>query len=169
MLKKIWKDPVGSKIIAWSIIGLIGIASIKITSLAKGITFNEALEKFYEFKVRIIYVLITLLLTFILIRVLKKKKSYYSKTQKKLREFNKSLDPETEILTKWNVYFKTNGNPSISDFEMFCKKHDDVPIRFIANRCPVQGCENSRIRIDEYGIKNHIESMVINDWEKLNG
>ena len=168
MLKKIWKDPVGSKIIAWSIIGLIGLATIKITSLAKGITFNEALEYFYELKVRIVYVLIALLLTFILIRVFRRKKGYYSKAQNKLRKFNKSQDPETGILYKWKVYFKSNGDPFISDLEFYCTKHDDVPIRFIRNNCPINGCENSRVRLDEYGTKNHIESIVINEWDKSN-
>jgi hypothetical protein len=168
MFKKIWKDPVGSKIIAWSIIGLIGLISLKATSLVKGITFNETVMRFYELKVRIIYILLALLLTFILIRVFKKKKSSYSKTQKKLREFNKSLDPESGILYKWTVYFKRNGNPFITDLEIFCNKHDDVPIRFLGNKCSINGCENSRIRLDQYGAENHIESIVINEWEKLN-
>ncbi|ARV13961.1 hypothetical protein [Polaribacter sp. SA4-12] len=168
MFKKIWKDPVGSKIIAWSIIGLIGLTSIKITSFVKGITFNEVLKIIYDFKVRIIYVLIVLFLIFIFIRVIKRKKSYYSKTQKKIMKFNKKLDEETEISYKWNVYFKTNGNPSITDLEMFCNKHNDVPLRFITNRCPVKSCENSRIRISESRIKNNIESILINNWENLN-
>jgi len=169
MIKKIWKDPVGSKIIAWSIIGLIGIISVKITSEAKGITFYQALNYFYDLKVRIVYLLLAFLLYFIMFRVFKKKKSYYSKAQKKLRQFNKSIDPETGILYKWKVYFKSNGDPFISDLEFYCTKHDDVPIRFIRKNCPISGCVNSRQRLDEYGTKNHIESIVINEWEKING
>ncbi|WP_405384100.1 hypothetical protein [Maribacter sp. LLG6340-A2] len=168
MFKRIWKDPVGSKIIAWSIIGLIGIISVKLTSLAKGITFQQALSDIYEFKVRIVYVALIVLVSFIMFRVFKKKRSYYSKAQNKLRKFNRSLDPETGILYKWKVYFKSNGDPFIADLEFYCTKHDDIPIRFVGNNCPMNGCKNSRVRLDEFGTKNHIESIVINEWEKIN-
>ena len=69
---------------------------------------------------------------------------------------------------RWGVFFDHN-KPFISGLEAFCTRHDGAPIRFVRNCCPVQGCENSRQSIDMNLVKNHIESILIDDWEKMQG
>lgn len=167
MIKKIWKDPVGSKIISWLIIGAITLIAIKIKSSYDNESLKQTFYNLINFKVKIIYILICILIAYILFKIFKTKKSGYSKSQKKLRDFNKSLDKEQGLLLKWVVYFKRNGNPFITDLEIFCNEHGEVPIRFVGNNCSVRGCKNSRLNIDTYKVENHVESIVVNEWDNM--
>ena len=172
MLKKIWKDSVGSKIIAAGIIALITFSYLKFESYSEKITLTEAYNKVVSYKVSLFYVLIVALLvlisTSVIKKLLKNQKGLYNKKQKELRKFNKTKDSETDLLFKWIVYFKQNGTPFIADLTAFCTKHEDAPLKLINGNCPIYGCENHKIRLDSYGAKNHIESVVINKWDKLN-
>ena len=57
--------------------------------------------------------------------------------------------------------------PFISDLTPFCTKHPGPPLRFLQNRCPIDGCENSRNLFNYHATKNIIESDLIDRWEKL--
>jgi len=94
------------------------------------------------------------------------KNQYYNRKQQKLRNYNNSNIQEAGILMRWQVYFDSYGNPFIADLNAFCTKHDGPPIRFIHNRCPIQGCENSHNRFDEDGMKNAIESDLIDKYNR---
>ncbi len=100
-------------------------------------------------------------------KMLQKEKSHYSKKQLKLREFNNMEITEANVLMRWDVYFDSANKPFIADLTAFCKKHVGPPLRFIQNRCSVRDCENNRIEFNEYGMKNAIESDLIEKWEKL--
>lgn len=170
MIKKIWKDPVWSKVIAVGIIGLISLGYAKFLSAIDNVTFKEALDKILEIKISIVYVLAILIIYWILAwlfkQIFKKEKSIYNAKQQKLREFNKTTDTETGILFKWGVFFN-HETPFISDLTAYCTKHGETPIRFIGIHCSIQGCENSRKIIDKYVVKNLIESELIDKWEKI--
>lgn len=166
MIKKIWNDSVGSKVIAVGILGIISLVYAKIISATEGITFSQAYQSIFEIKVRLIFVVGAIILFLILRRVFKKKESYYSSKQKKLRELNNSKDPNTDILFRWGVYFD-HDTPFISDLNAFCTKHEGAPIRFVNKRCSIHGCENSRKQIDFHMVKNLIESDLIDRWEKM--
>jgi len=170
MIKKIWSDPVWSKVISVGIIGLLTLGYTKILSLTEEITFKEAFNKILEIKIAVVYVFIAIvafwILKFFFKRIFKKEKSIYSKKQQDLRSFNKTTDPNTGILFRWGVYFNY-GTPFIADLTAFCTKHGATPIRFINNRCPFHDCTNSHNRIDEYAVKNFIESDLIDRWEKM--
>jgi len=166
MIKRIWKDPVWSKVIAVGIIGFISLIYAKIKSASSDISFIDALKGILDIKISVVYTLAIILGFLILRRFFIKKEGYYSTTQEKLRKFNKTTDPNTGILFKWGVYFDYE-TPFIADLTAFCTKHNGPPIRFIDNRCPIQGCENSRNRIDNYAVKNFIESDLIDRWEKI--
>lgn len=172
MLKKIWSDSVWSKVIASAIIGIAIIIYSKIESITNNISFSESFGKIVDIKVSIVYV-IGFLLTFLIINSVVKKlypknKSHYNKKQLKLKEFNRIRDDEQGLLYKWRVYFKSNGEPAIIDATGFCTKHSDAPIKLINGNCPMRDCENSRIHLDEYRTENHIESLVLNEWDKIN-
>jgi hypothetical protein len=172
MLKKIWSDSVWSKVIASAIIGLLTLTYLKFESVSKKISFKDAFDKILEIKISAIYVigiiLLFLIVKSIIKKVFKSEKSYYSRKQKKLREFNKITDIEIGLMYKWSVYFKQNGTPFISDLTGFCTKHNDAPLRLINSNCPMTDCNNHRINLDEYRTENHIESLVINQWDLIN-
>lgn len=94
-------------------------------------------------------------------------KDYYSKKQKKLRKYNNSNDPDVGILSRWKVYFDSYGTPSIAELNLFCTKHDEAPIRFMHNSCPIKNCENNHSQYNKYELKNIIESKLIDKWEKM--
>ena len=165
MIKKIWKDPVWSKVIAVGIIALISLIYAKIKSVSDEISFVDALKSLLDIKISVVYAIGIIIAFLILRRLFKKKDGYYSAKQEKLRQFNKTTDPNTGIQFKWGVYFDYD-TPFIGDLTAFCTKHDGPPIRFMNDRCPIQGCENSNNRIDNYAVKNFIESDLIDRWEK---
>lgn len=170
MLKKIWIDPVWSKVISVGIIGLLTLGYTKFLSVTEKVSFREAFNKILEIKIEFIYVFLALVaywvLKFTYRKIFKKGKAFYSSKQQKLRLFNKTTDPNTGILFKWGVFFDYD-TPFISDLTAFCIKHGDTPIRFMGESCSIQGCENSRQRIDKYAVKNLIESELIDRWEKI--
>lgn len=170
MVKKIWTDPVWSKVISVGIIALLTIGYTKFLSVTEKVTFQEAFSKILEIKIAVVYVFLALvvywLLKLLFKKIFKKEKSHYSTKQQKLRSFNKTSDPSTGILFRWGVYFDYN-TPFIADLTAFCTKHGETPIRFIHNRCPFNDCTNSHNRIDEHVVKNFIESDLIDRWEKI--
>ncbi len=170
MIKKIWTDPVWSKVISVGIIGLLTLGYTKFLSVTENVTFKEAFEKILEIKIEVVYVFLApvtyWILKYFYRKIFKKEKAYYSIKQQKLRSFNKTIDPSTGILFRWGVYFDYD-TPFISDLTAFCTKHGETPIRFISNRCPFNDCTNSHNRIDEYAVKNFIESDLIDRWEKI--
>lgn len=170
MFKKIWKDPVWSKVISIGIIGLITLGYTKFLSVTENVTFKDSFQKILEMKISLIYVFLAIvaywLIAFLLKKFLHKEKGYYTPKQDKLRSYNKIKDNEAEILFKWKVYFDNSGTPFISDLTAFCTKHGEPPIRFINNRCPIQNCKNSKQVIDVYSVKNYVESDLIDKWDK---
>lgn len=167
MIKKIWKDPVGSKIISWLIIGLITLIILNIKSSYDNESLKKTIYNLINLKVKISYILIGILIVYIIYKIFRSRKSGHSRSQKKIKEFNKSIDNEKGLLLKWVVYFRSNGNPFITDLETFCTKHGEVPIRFLDNNCSVRGCENSGMNLDTYKTKNHLESIVVHEWDKI--
>jgi len=168
MFRKIWTDPVWSKVISVAIIGLATYAYAFVKSKTENISVGEVYENFLQLKVKVVYVIVGVILFQIFNRLTKKKStSYYSSKQRKLREFNKTTDVDTGIMFRWAVYFDFD-KPFISDLEAFCTKHEGSPIRFVGNSCPINNCENHRHSIDFHFVKNHIESALIDNWDKLN-
>lgn len=170
MIKKIWSDPVWSKVISIGIIGLLTLVYTKFLSVTEKVTFNEAVNKILEIKIEVIYVFLALVtywvLKFAYRKIFKKEKAVYSSKQQKLRSCNKKTDSNTGILFKWGVFFDYD-TPFISDLTAYCTKHGETPIRFTGVSCPIKGCENSRHRLDKYAVKNLIESDLIDKWEKI--
>ena len=170
MIKKIWTDPVWSKVISVGIIGLLTLSYTKFISVTEKLTYKEAFNKILEIKVEVVYVGLVVLIYWLIKsfskKIFKKEKSFYSSKQQNLRSHNKLTDPHTGILFRWGVYFDYN-TPFIADLTAFCTKHGPTPIRFIHNRCPYKDCTNSHKAIDDYAVKNFIESDLINKWENL--
>jgi hypothetical protein len=172
-LKEFWKDPVWSKVISVGILGIISLLFTQILSITENLSFDESLNKVLNLKLKIIYIIgsiiIFWILKFIYNKVFNKNKNYYTKTQKQLLEFRSMRDNQQNLAFRWNTYFKDNGNPFISDLEIYCTNHGEMPIKFLGNNCQVNNCKNSDININEYAAENYIESEVQHYWDKLNG
>jgi len=176
MLSKIWKDPVWSKVIASSIIGTALLVHAAIQEKTKAISFTDTFSRILNFEAKISSILICLAIFYISKWTLNtltkedtnKKLSIYSKTQQQLQKFNKIEDKESQVLYRWEVYFDMSKKPFISELDAFCLKHGETPIRFMGDRCPQNGCENHRKSFSEHIAKNHIESILLNKWDKLN-
>ena len=132
----------------------------------KSIKFGEFITKEIELYQIFIFIILSVIIYVIGKKFVNNKKQYYSKKQQKLRKFNSSTIEEADILMRWRVWFDYE-TPLIADLTPFCKKHIGSPIRFINNSCPDPNCENSRIKFNEYTMKNVIESDLIDTWEKM--
>lgn len=171
MIKKIWKDPVGSKIIAWLIILILTLIGIKIKSYYDEKMFIETIIFILNYKIQL-WIAILFLLFLYLLKILYlsifSKKDFYTKNQQKLREFNTLTDNEQGIRYEWTVWFSNrNSKPFISDLEFYCTRHDNVPLKFLGKNCYVSGCKNSKVNINEFKAKNYIESLVLDKWNKM--
>lgn len=171
--KKIWTDPVWSKIIS---VGIIGIFSYTVVLIGKyflsdcqKLALIESFEKIINIKISIIYVLAILVANWIffwLLKKIKKKKPLYNKKQLKLMEYNNMAQPETGLLFKWVVCFDKE-TPFIAELNAYCTKHGEIPVRLMEGTCIIPNCKNSRRAIMLHGFKNLIESELIHKWDKL--
>ena len=166
MIKKIWKDPVWSKVIAAIIFAVISLIYAKIKSVVLDISFKVALKQLLDIKISVVYVICLIIAYLILYQLFKKNRGYYSKKQEQLRQYNKSLDTEAGLQFRWTVYFD-GDTPYIDDISMFCTKHGDIPVRFMKNKCHIRDCQNSIRPIDEHALQNIIESDLIARWDKI--
>lgn len=174
IIKKIWNDSVGSKVIAVGIVGIFSYIGFLIgkylLSDSQELFFVEGFDKIYKINISIIYVPVILIAIWIIFwifrKIFKKEKPLYNKKQLKLREFNQLTDPNTGILYKWGVYFDYE-TPFIADLTLYCTNHGEPPFRFMYNRCIMPDCINSNKTINMDVVKNGLVSAVINEWDKL--
>lgn len=134
--------------------------------MIKSVKLGELLTKEIRLYQILVFIMLAIVLYLIGRKVIGSKNNFYSKKQKQLREFNKTEIPEVGILLRWGVFFDYE-TPFISELTPFCTKHEGAPIRFIHNRCPVQGCKNSKNQFNEFAMKNAIESDLIDKWDKI--
>ena len=167
MLKKIWKDSVGSKVISWLIIGVLTIVGLKIKSYYDKKSFAETFNWLVNFEIKLVYGIGAIIVFLILRKLFKPKKRYYNRSQRKLKKFNNNTDLEQGVRNEWTVYFGSNGKPFISDLEFYCTEHGEAPLRFYGNNCSMRGCKNSGLNVNQELAKNHLESLVINEWNKI--
>lgn len=167
MFKKIWKDPVGSKLIAAGIIGVVTILGVWVKGYYSNESFYEALVWFLNLPIPLYFILSGVILVLVIIRIFRYRKQGYSPKQRKLREFNSSTDTEVNVRAEWTVYFNSKGKPFIADLEFYCLEHGSTPMRFYANRCTYKNCKNSKLSFNEFEIKNIYESLVLDEWNKI--
>lgn len=161
----------------------IGIISVSLSGI--GIYFFDKIwgsqidwDKFREFKIGsllskqfsllsfIVFLVFSILIYFVLKRFVQKD-TIYNRKQRQLRKIDKMEDNQNGLLFRWRVFFDYGLKPHITDLETFCTKHGTPPIRFVNNRCPHTDCTNHRQAINNDYVQNHIESDLINKWEKI--
>jgi hypothetical protein len=162
MFKKIWKDPVWSKVIAGIILAIGSLLVVWIKSLIDKTSFQTALKGLFEAKIKIVFVLAIFILYFIAREIYRKYNLPWKR--KRFAKIHKSFNKETGNQYHWDTCF-INGLPAVLNLKVSCTKHGAIPIQFIYGRCPKEGCENSVEPIDEARIINLIESYLIHAWE----
>lgn len=175
MFEKIWKDPVWSKVISVIIIGIAGLIYAKINSIYENETFKDSILNLLSHKIELKYLLIFIIIFLILqfsfkkIFVANKNIDRNDIKREKLKSVNKIIDKDAGLMIKWNVHFSTSGKPFVSEVKCFCILHGSMPIKFLWNKCPSNNCKNSEQEINEYYIENFAESIVLDEWDKING
>lgn len=169
-IKDIWKDPVWSKVISVGILGVIAFIYAKIKSIYEEQTLWDTiyglLITIYSFEIRIIYV-VTIVVFYIIIKTIYKNQKVYYRRQIFKNNVNKLKDINQGILVKWDVYFDVYDKPQVSSIESFCLKHGEPPLKMYKyGGCIDHNCQNSQIKYD--GIRSIVESIVINEWDKIN-
>lgn len=172
--KKIWTDPVWSKVISVGIIGIfsyIGFLFGKyFLSESQKIFLIESFEEVLKLKISVIYVIAIFIANWIFFWLFKKHfkrgKPLYNSKQLKFMEYNSLTQPELGLLFKWVVYFD-NETPSVANLTGYCTKHGETPLRLIESRCTMPDCATARRPIDYNVVKNILESEMIHKWEKL--
>ena len=173
-LKKVWNDPVGSKVIA-------GIIFAGFAQIVQKIS-PEMWNKFYNFKIPVIWVIVVLFALWLIFgvykRIIRKKKkpvqSIYTKEQLELKKY--SQKQMGSILWKWEVlvggfHFE---QPKTSNLQPYCTLHDTpLKMRAVSNyECPFPNCLNHFPISEMYTenpmqVKYIIESELETKYEQL--
>ncbi len=184
LFSKIWKDPVWSNILAFSIITLITFALSTIISLIKKVSMKETILYMINYELSVKYLLILLIIA-LLYRIkflLKKRKIKYSEEHKKLdrdlllRIKNKLL-PHTESIDfiRYNNFAGfAYENKNLQDFFHFVHIMDDPNFEFIHEKLN-KSLENlkklipdfvSIISLNTWSLENNIDFHTVPpEWE----
>lgn len=89
----------------------------------------------------------------------------------KLKSLNCFVDDEKHIKVTWDVGIGTiyNHNPFAYNIQFFCLQHGELPLRMQNECCQDSTCPNSYLHIDEWKVKNYIESLLLKKQEELKG
>lgn len=170
LLGRVWKDPVGSKLIASAILFVLGIIYT---------AFNYELVKcwvtnLYSINVSVIYVFLSCVLTLIVIRLLRfynrEKISKEEEDLQKIVQFNKFRLTNLNITLRWKVYFQA-GHPVPNYIKAYCTMHKPpVLIDENSSKCPFQDCLNHKqtvfnIAFADKFIATHLDA----EWYRLKG
>lgn len=140
-IRKIWNDPVWSKVISFVIITLVTAIYVKIKSLNQGKTFDQAFNEMLQLKVNLFTILVGLFLVLIVYIIYRMVIFKYSESTKKsdLDFFNKVrneyLDQDSTIRFLRDHNFRGPFNlHKIDDIEKFNDKCRNSDFKFINPR-----------------------------------
>ncbi|WP_313672014.1 hypothetical protein [Sphingobacterium multivorum] len=173
MLKKIWKDPVGSAIIA-AIILTVGAFMISlIYGLATDKPVKDLILDLWNLKISLGYTLVVFFLIVVASNIFKKlMKSKPSKIERLEKDFHdkfrKIVDEENKITYRFNAYISDyTGYPFISDLRIYCTNHDSESLFIEHGGCRRAGCKNYGKGYDESIVKQEIETSLLKAWEDM--
>ena len=85
------------------------------------------------------------------------------KIQEELMQLNSKYFSDAKVKATWKVIPEgmLDDSPFISNLQLFCMHNSHPPIRMQNGHCPYPGCPNHTRRVNEYQIKNAIESELI--------
>ena len=169
MIRKIWNDPVGSKIIATGIIAICAY----IYSLHSEETYLEVIRNMWYYQIHLGWTIV-IVVSFITLKSLWKKngsnKLIPDKLEQKQEMFKKAntkISFDDNLIVRFTTWFDTgSGLPFIADESAYCTLHT-TPMRMNSQGCSELNCRHNNYRINMSGTKHKIESILINNWEKF--
>lgn len=160
---KVWKDSVGSKLIALAIAGIIGY----IYALIKDISFTQLISQFWNIPVKLGYIFLVISALYI-ISLIRKRFKGLSRIQKEIKTFNSLEFVNFNVKAKWEIKFDKDKKPFAYNIQSFCTLHD-FPLILSRGRCTDAYCKNASLRFTSSDVKNEVDSRVIHCWDVLNG
>jgi hypothetical protein len=175
MFKKIWSDPVWSKVISAIIIAGGSFLISIIYSLNTELNLKQSSAFLWNHQIKLgptIVVIICGLLILALIQSItqkspSKREKLESKFHQKFRKIEDSVDP---ITYRFNAYISSYTNfPFISELRVYCTAHNDgEKLMSSHSGCPNPNCSKYRISFDQNYLKTHIETSLLKEWEIMN-
>ena len=92
-------------------------------------------------------------------------------TINKLKSLNCFVDNENHIKVTWEVGIGTiyDHNPFAYNIQIFCLRHDELPLRMQNGCCQDPTCPNSSLCIDGRNVENYIGSLLLKKQQELKG
>lgn len=175
MFKKIWSDPVWSKVISVVITAIGGFIISIIYSLTTELTLEQSIKYLWHYKVELGPIIsiffIVILITSIIQKILKKSPSKREKLESEFhRKFRKIDDSGVPVRYRFNAYISSYTKfPFISDLRVYCSAHDGrESLMSQYNGCPDRECVNHGRKYSEIDLKNQIETNLLKEWENMN-
>ena len=173
-MKKIWTDPVWSKVIATMIIAVGYFILGVIYSLITDKTLEESLKYLWSFLVPIgptfLVIIILLLITALIQRILKKQPSKLEKLEALFHKENtERVDSLSGVTFRYNARISSSTKyPFITDLRVYCTGNNHPKQLMKKNSgCSVNGCQNQGRGYNEYGLKTQIETDLLQVWDEM--
>jgi hypothetical protein len=179
MIKKIWNDPVGSKVIAAGVLfAIAGVCSLLTTKpVVESLKDIWEYSTTFEFTFRLVYVVGVIFLLWILYPIVSKlvnknKKPVIDEDEERRKQFCEANKKREDVGNKLLYRFTTNISPStnlpyVTNLKVYCTKHK-IPLEVYLNGCTSTDCKNGNKMLDLDFIERTINSILVYSWEELN-
>jgi hypothetical protein len=175
MLKKVWSDPVWSKVISAVILAVGGFIITVIYSATTKLPLEQSIKYLWQYKIElgttIVGIILILLVLAIIQKIAEKSPTKSEKMASKFHQKYKKFDePTLPITYRFNAYISTLTNfPFISELRVYCTNHNGRESLMTSyNGCPDQNCTNHRQTFSESLLKSQIETDLLKEWENMN-
>ncbi len=173
MLKKMWKDPVWSKVISALIITVGGFIISLLYSLITDRTVKESILYLWNIKVALGPLIIISFLLAILTSIIKKVRTKGRTEIQSLEsifheKYTKIVDNENNLTYRFSAYVgASNKFPYISELRVYCNNHDMEVLLTQYQGCNRPGCKHFGKGYNESILKQNIETYLLGVWEKM--
>lgn len=173
MFKKLWKDPVGSNVIAGIILGIGAFLVAFIYGILTDKPIKDSVLYLWHLDITLGPTLVVVFLLLIVVNIFINLFKYRPTKMERLKElfhnkFNKRIDEENKITYRFNTYIDEYTNyPFISDLRIYCNNHELESLIRKDSGCSRIGCHHSRKGYDDSLIIQELETFLLNEWEKM--
>ena len=175
MFKKIWSDPVWSKVISAIIIAVGSFLISIIYSVSTKLTLKQSFTFLWDYQIKlgptIIVIIFGLLILALIQNITQKGPSKIEKLESKFHQKFRKIDDSADSITyRFNAYISSYTNfPFISELRVYCTAHNDgEKLMSFYSGCPDPNCSKHRISFDQKFLKTQIETNLLREWENMN-
>ena len=175
MFKKIWSDPVWSKVISAIIIAVGSFLISIIYSVSTELTLKQSSTFLWNYQIKlgptIIVIILGLLILALIQNITQKSPSKIEKLKSKFHQKFRKIDDSADPITyRFNAYISSYTNfPFISELRVYCTAHNDgEKLMSSHSGCPIPNCSKHRMSFDQNSLKTQIETSLLKEWEIMN-